>query len=444
MKPRPPWWIGGLILLAACNLFNPSPTSLPEVENTTTEMPGVEMHTPTATSVAIQETPAVEVLPTLTISATPLNSPTASSTPSTGVNALPDGNAYHWAEVVAGLDKPLGLASPKDDAERLFILEQEGLIRLVQKGELLSQPFLDIRGRVGSRAPEQGLLGLAFHPRYRENGYFYINYTDKNGDTVIARYTTSTNDPNLADPNSEKRLLFIPQPYANHNGGEVTFGPEGYLYLGLGDGGSGGDPQGNAQSTRTLLGKILRIDVERGDPYAIPPDNPFAQGSGLAEIWAYGLRNPWRFSFDRLTGDLYIGDVGQNRWEEIDFLPGGTPGGANFGWNYREGKHRFEGNPPAGIGLIDPVVEYDHTQGCSVTGGVVYRGQALPEWQGVYLYGDYCSGKIWGLLHLPDGSWQNALLFESGYRISSFGEDQAGEVYVLDHSAGVVYRLKRK
>jgi glucose/arabinose dehydrogenase len=376
------------------------------------------------------ESPLVTLTPTLL----------ASGSPSITVNHLPGGGEYRWLEVVSGLEKPVGLASPADDSGRLFILEQAGVIRIFYQGVLLPQPFLDIRNRVGSRAPEQGLLGLAFHPRYKENGYFYINYTDQNGDTVIARYTVSTADPNRADASSEKRLLFIPQPYPNHNGGSVVFGPEGYLYLGLGDGGSGGDPQGNAQSTQTLLGKILRLDVDQGDPYAIPKDNPFVQGGGLAEIWAYGLRNPWRFSFDRLSGDLYIGDVGQNEWEEIDFLPAGSPAGANFGWNYREGKHRFEGLP-TGLDLIDPVVEYDHSQGCSVTGGVVYRGPSLPDWQGVYLYGDYCSGTIWGLLRNPDGLWQNAPLFESGFRISSFGEDQAGEVYVLDHATGSVYRL---
>jgi glucose/arabinose dehydrogenase len=323
----------------------------------------------------------------------------------------------------------------------LFIIEQAGLIQLWKDGALLDQPFLDIRDRVGSDASEQGLLGLAFHPRYTENGYFYVNYTDKNGDTHIARFTAAAQNPDQADPTSEVQLIFQPQPYANHNGGSVVFGPDGYLYLGLGDGGSGGDPQGNAQSTQTLLGKVLRIDVDGGNPYVIPPDNPFAGGGGLPEIYAYGLRNPWRISFDSLTGDLYIADVGQNQWEEIDFLPAGSTPGANFGWDFREGLHPFEGDSQ-GQALLDPVAEYDHSQGCSVTGGFVYRGSNLPEWQGVYLYGDYCSGRVWGLLRTPDGSWQNELLFETGYNISSFGVDQSGEVYLVDHS-GNVYRLAK-
>jgi glucose/arabinose dehydrogenase len=286
---------------------------------------------------------------------------------------------------------------------------------------------------------EQGLLGLAFHPRYSENGFFYVNYTDFNGDTHISRFSVSAENPDLADPASEKLLIFVAQLFRNHNGGSVVFGPDGYLYLGLGDGGSGGDPQGNGQSTQTLLGKILRIDVDSGDPYGIPADNPFANGGGLPEIWAFGLRNPWRFSFDSLTGDAYIADVGQNQWEEIDFLPAGSSSGANFGWDYREGNHRFEGIY-LGDDLIDPVAEYDHAQGCSVTGGYVYRGVNLPAWQGVYVYGDYCSGRVWALLRNADGAWQNASLFNTGTSISSFGVDEAGEIYLVDHT-GDVYLL---
>lgn len=269
-----------------------------------------------------------------------------------------------------------------------------------------------------------------------------MNYTDRDGNTIISRFSVSSQNPDLADPESEKRLLYVPQPYPNHNGGSVVFGPDGYLYLGLGDGGAGGDPEGNAQNTGNLLGKILRIDVDTGDPYAIPADNPFARGGGSPEIWAYGLRNPWRFSFDALTGDLYIGDVGQNTYEEIDYLPAQSQGGTNFGWDYREGKHPFEGSAPAGVPLVDPVWEYDHSQGCSVTGGLVYRGQLLPEWQGVYLYGDYCSGSVWGLVRGTDGGRKQALVFDSGGRISSFGEDESGEVYVIGHG-GRVFRLVR-
>jgi glucose/arabinose dehydrogenase len=388
-------------------------------------------------------TPPVAEAPATTSEsqATPTLAPTEAPTPEE-VSTLPDPSIYNWQSVADGLERPVGLFNAGDGSGRLFVLEQPGTIRIIKEGEVLPTPFLDIVDRVGSGGSEQGLLGLAFHPNYAENGHFYVNYTDRNGNTVIARFSVSDN-PDQADPASEVQLLGVEQPFGNHNGGMLAFGPDGYLYLGLGDGGSAGDPFGNAQSLSTLLGKILRIDVDDGDPYAIPPDNPFASGGGRPEIWAYGLRNPWRFSFDLLTNDLYIGDVGQNQWEEIDFLPAGSPGGANFGWNYREGAHPYEGSPPAGLNLIDPVAEYDHSQGCSVTGGYVYRGQDLPDWSGVYLYGDYCSGLVWGLLHLPDGSWQNARLFESGARITSFGQDQAGEIYLVDYQGGI-YRLGKK
>jgi glucose/arabinose dehydrogenase len=352
---------------------------------------------------------------------------------------IPSASDVHWDQVAGDLNSPVGFDNAGDGSGRLFILEQPGRILILKDGNTLAPPFLDIRDRVGRRGSEQGLLGLAFHPRYAENGFFYVNYTDLNGDTNISRFSVDGANPDIADPSSEKRLMFVEQPYPNHNGGSVVFGPDGYLYLGLGDGGAGGDPQGNAQSTDTLLGKILRIDINSGDPYTIPPDNPFAGGGGLPEIWAYGLRNPWRFSFDPLLGDVYIGDVGQNAWEEIDYLPAGSSPGANFGWDRQEGLHHFEG-VNLGDNFIDPVAEYDHSQGCSVTGGVVYRGSNLAGWQGVYLYGDYCSGRVWGLLHTPDGNWQNELLFQTGMSISSFGVDESGEVYLLDHN-GSVYRL---
>ncbi|MGD8751910.1 MAG: PQQ-dependent sugar dehydrogenase [Anaerolineales bacterium] len=356
------------------------------------------------------------------------------------VPTFPDPEGYQWAPVASGLNKPVGMTHADDGSGRLFVIEQAGLIRIVQNGELLPTPFLDIRDLVGSRGNEQGLLGLAFHPRFSENGYLFVNYTDNNGDTVISRFRVSS-DGGQVNANTETRLLQVSQPYGNHNGGHVVFGPEGYLYTGLGDGGSGGDPQGNAQNLNTPLGKLLRIDVDGGEPYAIPQDNPFTGGEGSPEVWAVGLRNPWRFSFDRLTGDLYIGDVGQNQWEEINFWSIENPGGANFGWDFREGAHPYEGSPPLGLDLIDPVAEYDHSQGCSVTGGVVYRG-SLPEWQGVYLYGDWCSGRVWGLLQDAAGGWQNELLFESGARISAFGEDEDGEVYLVDHG-GNLFRLRR-
>jgi glucose/arabinose dehydrogenase len=317
---------------------------------------------------------------------------------------------------------------------RLFVLEKAGRIRIIENGQLRETPFLDITDRVGSNGNEQGLLGLAFHPNYQENGHFFVNYTDTRGDTVIARFQVS-NDPNVADPNSETPLFGYDQPFPNHNGGVMVFGPDGYLYIGSGDGGGAGDPFGNAQNTETMLGKILRVDVDSAEPVAVPPDNPFGN-----EVWAYGLRNPWRISFDRVTEDLYIGDVGQGEWEEIDFLPAGSPGGANFGWDHREGAHDYEGGGPEG--MLEPIAEYGHPEGgCSVTGGYVYRG-SIPEWNGIYLYGDYCTGMIWGLLQI-DGGWQNQLLFDLDVTITSFGQDEAGELYLLSDT-GEIFRLVRR
>ena len=269
----------------------------------------------------------------------------------------------------------------------------------------------------------------------------FSNYTAKGGDTLVSAFTVST-DPNISNPVSERILLRIPQPYANHNGGHLLFGPDGYLYIGTGDGGSGGDPQGNAQNLDSLLGKILRIDVDHGEPYAVPGDNPYAAENGRPEIWASGLRNPWRFAFDRATGDLYIGDVGQNQWEEVDFLAAGHPGGANFGWDYWEGVHPFEGSPPQDVVFVPPVWVYDHSLGCSITGGVLYRG-SYPDWQGIYLYADYCSGAVWGLLRDGSGTWRNQMMFQTGANITTFGEDKAGEVYRVDRD-GQVYVLMKK
>lgn len=389
------------------------------------------------TLLASTEAPA-EPSPTAAETALP-PIPTAVIVTPAPVQPIPEPAAFRWIPVVSGLTKPVGLTHAGDASGRIFVIEQSGLIRVIQADRLDLRPFLDIRDRVGSQGLEQGLLGLAFHPDYPENNTFYVNYTDRDGNTVIARFQVSAADPGRADANSEMRLLQVQQPYANHNGGEVAFGPDGYLYLGLGDGGSAGDPQGNGQSRVTLLGKILRLDVDSGSPYAIPADNPFTSGDGKLEIWAYGLRNPWRFSFDRLTGDLYIGDVGQSQWEEIDYLPAGAPGGVNFGWNLYEGSHPFKSDLAQGAVVAPPIAEYDHNQGCSVTGGVVYRGTSLPAMQGVYLYGDYCSGNIWGLKQDAAGSWMNRLLFQNIGSISSFGEDEAGEVYLVDHRGSIFH-----
>jgi len=340
--------------------------------------------------------------------------------PPPDVTTFPNPDTYIWETVVSGLERPVDIQHAGD--ERLFIIEKVGRIRIVQDGGLVDFPYLDISDRVGSRGNEQGLLGLAFHPNYAENGLFFVNYTDKGGDTVIARYRV-TADPNIGDPSSEMVLLRVSQPFGNHNGGGLDFGLDGYLYIALGDGGSAGDPFGNGQKLDTFLGKILRLDVDSAEPYSIPTDNPFGN-----EIWAYGLRNPWRISFDSATGDLYIGDVGQGQWEEIDFIPAGAPGGVNFGWKYFEGTHGYNGAPPQDAQFEPPVAEYDHGQGCSVTGGYVYRG-SMPEWSGIYFYGDYCTGTVWGLIRSDEG-WQDQVLFGAVGNITSFGQDQSGEVYI--------------
>jgi glucose/arabinose dehydrogenase len=343
-------------------------------------------------------------------------------------------------EVTGGLEMPVFATHAGDGSGRLFVLEKGGSIRVIDASGLLPQPFLNIRARVGSSGSEQGLLGLAFHPAFVQNGRFFVYYTDRNGDTVIARFQANT-ERTAADPASEVVLLTETQPAANHNGGMLAFGPDGMLYAGLGDGGSAGDPWNNGQSLNTLLGKLLRIDVDNGDTYAVPADNPFVgQGGVRPEIWAYGLRNPWRFSFDRATGDLYIADVGQNQWEEVNYQKANSPGGENYGWKVMEGLHCYGSNSCDQTGLVLPVAEYDHGQGCSVTGGYVYRGAAQPSLQGAYFYGDYCSGYIWALSRPEVDRWQSDLLLESGAPISSFGESEAGEVLVVALN-GMVYRL---
>ncbi len=337
------------------------------------------------------------------------------------------------------VDAPVALTSPAGDP-RLFVVEQSGRIRIVRDGRFMARPFLDL-SRTVSTGGERGLLGLAFHPRYARNGVFVVNYTDRDGDTRIVRYRVSP-DRDSADVSSARELMRIRQPYSNHNGGTVVFGPDSMLWIGMGDGGAGGDPQGFARNPRSWLGKMLRIDIDRGTPYAIPPDNPYADGrAALPEIWAQGLRNPWKFSFDRVTGLLWIADVGQNRWEEIDAVDA-RRGGLDFGWNAREGTHAFGVPRPKPAGLTDPVFEYGRGDGCSVTGGVVYRGSAIPALRGLYLYSDYCSGGLRSL-RLEQGRVVEHARWDAGDlgRVSGFGEDAAGEVYVLDHG-GRILRLE--
>lgn len=346
--------------------------------------------------------------------------------------------AVSLTRVASGFDEPLLVTHAGDGSGRLFVVERGGVIRIVRNGKVEPTPFLDISARVRTSGAEQGLLGLAFPPDYAKRKHFYVNYTAKSGggETVVARYRVGAN-ADVADPASATVLLRQAQPYANHNGGHLAFGPDGYLYIGLGDGGAAGDPHGNGQNPRTLLGKLLRIDVESGgDRYAIPRDNPFGN-----EIWALGLRNPWRFSFDRATGDLYIADVGQNAWEEVNFQPAASRGGENYGWNVMEAMHCFRSTNCGRKGLTDPVAEYRNGSGnCSITGGYVYRGAPYPSLAGIYVYGDFCSGQLWGLRR-SDGGWQNARLLDSGLTLSSFGEDEAGNVYLVDYGKGEVYRL---
>jgi glucose/arabinose dehydrogenase len=355
--------------------------------------------------------------------------------------------AYRLVEVTSGLSRPVYVTHAGDGSNRLFVVEQTGRILIVQGGNVLQTPFLDVSGLISPEAlqnkyTERGLLGLAFHPDYSKNGLFFIDYTDLNGNTVVARYMVSATDPNQADPSSAVPILSVEQPYSNHNGGDLVFGPDGYLYIALGDGGSAGDPQGNGQNLGTLLGSILRVDVNNTETYRIPPDNPFVDNvSARPEIWAYGLRNPWRFSFDRQTGELVIGDVGQDKWEEINVQPASSKGGENYGWNIMEGMHPYSG-VAAPADLVMPVLEYGHDAGrCSVTGGYVYRGSAMPDLEGYYFYGDWCTGTVWAAQHDSAGVWQTTISLESGRKISSFGEDETGELYLVDY-AGTVLRLE--
>ncbi len=339
--------------------------------------------------------------------------------------------------VASGFSNPTQVTSAHDGTGRLFVVEQTGSVRIVKDGAVLPNPFLDITNRV-SCCGERGLLSIVFPPGSGLKGQFWADYTDVNGDTAISLFSFSGD---TASAVSETVLLKIAQPFANHNGGQLAFGPDGDLYVGMGDGGSAGDPNNNAQNLGSLLGKILRIDV-RAFPYGIPPDNPFA-GSSTArrEIWAYGLRNPWRFSFDRKTGDLYIGDVGQGAWEEVDFQPAASVGGENYGWRLTEGNHCF--NPASGCsfaGITPPVAEYSHASGCSITGGFVYRGRDFARLDGIYFYADYCSGRVWGLRRNGTG-WETQELLQPGFGFTSFGEDDAGEVYAVDGNSGTLYRL---
>ena len=372
-------------------------------------------------------------------------------------------------EIIADVPaKALYLTQPKGETDRIFILNQKGLIHIIKNGETLKKPFLDISDRVHpSLIPgsEEGLLGLAFHPDYMNNGYFFVNYVNHKDTSIVSRFSVSSY-PDKADENSEKIILRLAQPFGNHNGGHLAFGPtDGMLYIGFGDGGKWGDPYDNAQNLNTLLGTILRIDIDHGDPYAIPSNNPFInQKNKRPEIWCFGLRNPWRFSFDRLTNDLIIGDVGQNLWEEINWSTWNNSKGSNYGWRIMEANHCYSPEENCDeFGLVRPIHEYpnnvdymkilmglDHAEatGCSVTGGYIYRGSAIPALQGTYIFGDYCTGRIWSFCiqngQKTDFKNLSKELSKTSKNIptfiSSFGEDQNGELYVVDYM-GFIYKF---
>jgi len=344
---------------------------------------------------------------------------------------------------ISGFAHPTNIVAPGDGSDRLFVTDQPGVIRVVRRGVLLHRAALDIRSRVGSSGTEQGLLGLTFPPGYATKGYAYIYFTDNAGDSRVYRIHTSASDPDAFDPGTMQLILAVAQPFANHNGGQLAFGPDGYLYFGLGDGGSEGDPAGRGQSLSTLLGKILRIDTESTPDkagYRIPPDNPYLKRSGVRpEIWATGLRNPWRFSFDSQTGDLWIGDVGQDSWEEVDRLPAGSRGGANLGWALYEGDHLYKAASRR-PGFVWPVAEYSHALGIAITGGYVYRGAVYPNMRGRYVFGDYGSGRIWTLARSGSG-WTMRLARNTSWAISTFGVDNGGELWAADWNAGTIHRL---
>jgi len=340
--------------------------------------------------------------------------------------------------VASGFDLPDYVTNAGDGSGRVFIVEQRGRIRILNQ----ATAFLDITARVLC-CGERGLLSVAFPPNYAAKGYFYVDYIDSSGNTVVSRFFVTAN-PNVANSSSEQILLQVTQPaFPNHKGGQLAFGPDGYLYVALGDGGSAGDPGNRAQNPMELLGKILRIDVESGAAtYAVPPSNPYVGNVNYRpEIWALGLRNPWRFSFDRATGDFWIADVGQGSWEEIDFQPAASPGGENYGWRVMEGAHCYNAATCNMTGFTFPIAEYDHSLGCSVTGGFVHRNPAEAALDGVYFYADYCSGRVWGLRRVA-ATWQVRMLLDSPFSVTTFGEDEAGQIYVADYNAGVLYRLR--
>ena len=367
-------------------------------------------------------------------SAVPSASPTPTSTPTVSATS---------PTAISGLGRITNIVAPDDGSGRLFVTDQVGIIRVVRDGTVASKPALDIRSRVGSIGTEQGLLGFVFPPGFASKQRAYLYYTDLTGTSRVFRIRISASDPDSFDLATMQPILSIAQPFANHNGGQLAFGPDGCLYLGFGDGGGAGDPGNRAQSLGTLLGKILRIDVESSPDapgYRIPAGNPFVNRTGARhEIWAYGLRNPWRFSFDPASGNLWIADVGQNKYEEVDLVLAGSRSGLDFGWSLYEGSHLFKATSKK-AGFEWPVVEYKHPVGESITGGYVYRGTAFPGEQGMYVFGDYVAGKIWTLRNTSTG-WEQRLVMTTTWGISTFGVDGSGEIWAADHETGTIHLL---
>jgi glucose/arabinose dehydrogenase len=443
-----------LIVLVACvdedTGDSPGPGSMPStpLAPATGSTPSPVEATATATPSPVEATATGTPLEP-TVEPTPTDPPPATATPvppEATPTTAPDNGAVFNPEAVAldvelvaeGFTRPLYVTHAGDGSGRIFVVEQEGTIRL-----LTGEVVLDITERVGSSANEQGLLGLAFHPSFAENGRLFVYYTDLNGDTVVSRFEMA--EDGVIDPGSEQAVLTQAQPAGNHNGGMIAFGPDGYLYIGLGDGGSSYDAFGTAQDRNSLLGKILRIDVDAGDePYGIPEDNPFVDTDGAREeIWTYGLRNPWRFSFDRETSDLYIADVGQNAYEWLHFQPAESGGGENYGWPIFEGDACLIEERCDEPGFTPPIVVYAQADGlgCAIIGGHVYRGESFPELRGAYLFGDLCSGNIWATARDAESVWQTTLMLQIDVRLSSFGVAEPGELYVTDLAGGRVYRI---
>ena len=379
----------------------------------------------------------------VTLAVRPGTKPAAKTVVKTTTNTAAASTTVRLSLFAGGLPKPTAIVSTRQPGDtRLFVVDQDGIVTILDKGgKAAAKPFVDITGLVRSGG-EEGLLGLAFSPHYATDGYFFVNYIDKTESTVIARYHTAK-DTGLADPASAQVLLTLQQPYPNHNGGALLLGPDGYLYAALGDGGSGGDPGNRAQDLGVLFGKILRLDVSQL-PYKIPATNPFAKQAGAkGEIWDYGLRNPWRISFDRKTGELYIADVGQGDREEVDVEAANSKGGLNYGWRCYEANSDFNlTGCKVKSNYVFPVLDYDHTGGrCSITGGYVYRGSKYPGLAGKYFYGDYCGGQLYSM-QKQGGKWQSTEALKTPYAISTFGEDAAGELYMADYTAGAVYQIQ--